>query len=469
VTTVAGIRPHAASFRDPAGYVFEHAGEIFRAVHPEAVEDVEALFSSGLHDTLVDDGLLVRHRRATPSGVTLPAGWLVLQADRLPVISYASEWTDAQLQAAGELTIELQRRALHHGLSLKDATAFNVQFVGSRPVFLDVLSFTRLESSGTAWPAYRQFCQQFLAPLALRRYVPDSMTGDIGLDGVSLQLASRSLPARTWLMPGLALHVHLHARMASTRPNPARRHAGGSGSATATVEFRLRLADSLASVLRRLGTASRASHWTGYRQNNVYSDDAAVGKRRFVEQVARQSGARRAVDLGANDGHYARALADLGIACTAVEVDAACCELIYGTTTASPYDRLVNTLRVDLTNPTPAHGWAHEERASFVERMRCDLTLSLALVHHLAITHQIPFGRIARFLAQLAPDAIVEYVPPQDPMVQQLLAARTGITPSFLHGLSEECFQAAFDAHFTCAARSMPLEGRVLYHFKQRR
>jgi len=467
VETISVIERHVASFRDPAGFVFEHEGDIFRAVHPDASGDVDLLFRSGLHDELVEGGLLVPHRARPDRAELLPEGWTLLQADRLPVISYASEWTDSQLQRAGMVTLDVQRRALKHGMSLKDASAFNVQFHGARPVFIDVLSLTRLESS-RPWPAYRQFCEHFVAPLALRRYLRGSVGGGISLDGVPLATASRMLPARTWMRPPLALHLHMHARASIAGGPHFGSTTGQDGNPSAIIAFRLQLAASLQGALQGSRASQPDSHWVDYRNNNVYSATSAVEKRRFVEQAARISGASRALDLGANDGHYARVLAEAGVACTAVEMDEGCCERVYSTSLAPPYDRLVNTMRVDLTNPTPAHGWAHHERASFAERMRCDLTLCLALLHHLSITHHVPFDRIAAFLAELAPNAVVEYVPPSDPMVQQLLAARTGLTESYLDTLSQSSFLRAFEARFECLDHSAPLEGRVLYHFRRR-
>lgn len=465
---IPSIARHAASFRDPAGFVFERDGKLLRAVHPDGVDDVDALFSSGLHEELVAAGLLVAHRRLDADPSLLPPGWQLLEPERIPVISYASEWTDTQFAAAASLTLDVLRRALRHAMSLKDASSFNVQFLGSRPVFIDLLSFTRIGTS-KAWPAYRQFCEHFLGPLAVRRHVPAALQGQVSLGGVALSAASAMLPARTWFIPGLALHVHLHAR-ADTAGRGRTRTEPAQARPQEVIAFQQRLAESLAAALSGLAPRLRGSDWVDYRNNNVYSAETADRKLRFVKEAALHDGTRRALDLGANDGYHARALVDMGIACTAVELDAACCERIYASSTASPQGAMLNTVRVDLTNPTPGHGWGHDERASFVDRMRCDLTLALALVHHLSITHQVPFDRIAQFLADLAPGAVVEYVPVTDVMAQRLLAARPGLSAAYLETLSEASFQAAFARVFDGKSSSEPLEGgRVLYHFTRRR
>ena len=462
------IKPHPASFRDPAGFVFEVDGELLRAVHPDAVADVNRFFSSGLHDELVAAGLFVPHERiAHTEG--LPEGWMTLRPRRLPVISYACEWSEGQLRAAALATLEIQRRALRHGMTLKDASSFNIQFAGSRPVFIDLLSFTRAGSE-RRWVAYRQFVEHFLAPLALRHYVPgfESLIGPV-LDGVPIAVASRCLPLRSWLDAGTVLHVHLHARSSGRATAPSRSQDAAQSIRQPSADFRLQLVDSLTRAVGRLGRGEKTSTWSDYRCNNTYSAEAADEKRLFVEAAVKRAAPRRAIDLGANDGHYAHAVAALGVPCTAVEADAACCERIHAASVSSPHADRVNTMRVDLTNPTPAHGWAHGERASFAERMQCDLTLSLALIHHLSIAHHVPFTAIADFLASLAPHAVVEYVPTSDPMVQQLLSARTGLTDAYLSTLSEAAFRAAFDQCFECVERSAPSAGgRILHHFVRR-
>jgi hypothetical protein len=475
IAKTASFNRHPGSFRDPAGFILEHDGILLRAIHPDAIPEVEALFSSGLHDELADAGLLTRHEPVDGALrrqlVELQAEWMVLRPERLPVISYGCEWTDAQLQAAALLTLDVQERALARGMSLKDASSFNVQFKGSKPIFIDLLS---LERSGGAreWVAYRQFCEHFLAPLAMRHYVPGSVAlAGATLGGVPLELVSRQLPLRSWTNAGVALHLHLHARsaMRSTGTRSSQKPAAPTIGVQPSGGFRQQLAASLRRAVSSLVPPLEESNWSDYRTNNTYSDADAGRKRAFVEAAVRRAAPDRALDLGANDGHYARAVAELGVPCTAVEFDAACAERIHAANLASPWATSLNTVRMDLTNPTPAHGWAHRERSSFADRLRCDLTLSLALVHHLSIAHHVPFDAIAEFLATLAPHAIVEYVPREDPMVRQLLAARTGVTAAYLDTLSHEAFIEAFGARFDDVARSDPLAGgRVLHHFVRR-
>ncbi|WP_325650567.1 hypothetical protein [Ideonella sp.] len=446
---------------------------MLRAVHPDAISDMQMLFECGLHDELVAAGMLVPHRKVEQLPPELPVGWAAWEAEKLPIISYPSEWSDAQLRAAALITLEVLRHALRRGMTLKDASAFNVQFCGPRPVFIDLLSFTRLSDDGR-WLGYRQFCEHFLGPLAVHRHVPSSQgLPSTSLDGLPLALASATLPTYTWLKPGLMLHIHLHAR-AAQRANDATLESSvqpaRATSPNREAQFGLRLAESLETAVQALAPRSSAtSNWSNYRHDNTYSKADEQSKLAFILAAVERAEPRRSVDLGANDGHYARALTARGVACTAVELDAACADAIYESSLAAPHGLLLNTMRVDLANPTPNHGWAGRERASFAQRLRCDLSLSLALIHHLSISRQVPFEAIAAYLVELAPHAIVEYVPPEDPMARQLLAARTGITTSYLETLSADAFRAAFEPHFESLAHSAPLAGgRIVHHFKRR-
>lgn len=464
---------HPASFRDPAGYVIEAGGQLFRAIHPKAQNSVAAFFQSGLHDELADAGLLIRHRRVEPEqamALGLPAGWGLLAPElRLPVISYACEWTDAQLLEAGMLTLEILHRCAKAGYTLKDASSYNVQFNGSKPVFIDLLSIEPAPRFAKSWDGYRQFCEHFLAPLALRRYRPGRWSQAASLLlGVRLNEASTALPARTWLRPGLMLHLHLHARADLLRVPLRASQVAATSDSNADQGFLISLARSLASALQSVAPRQRSSSWSEYRHCNSYEAAAAAAKLAFVHKVAASIGATRALDLGANDGHYARAVAALGVACTAVELDHECSERLHLANKSSPHATLLNTLRVDLSNPTPAHGWAHVERASFVDRLSCELVLALALVHHLSITGQTPYTLIAEFFAALGRHVIVEFVPPNDPMSRSMLALRANVQPQFLQSLSEVEFTAAFARHFALRDRLvLPENQRVLYHFER--
>ena len=475
VTTPLQNNPHRSSFRDPAGYIFESGGRLYRAVHPSAKSDIDALFESGLYRELADRSLLVRHERmadAQCKELGLEDGWMALRVvDRLPVISYSCEWTDGQLRAAALLTIEIQKRALLHGLCLKDATSFNVQFIGATPIFIDILSFTtRFHADG--WIAYRQFCEHFLAPLALHKYQPGTQVlSGLSIDGIGLKLASRILPSRTWLVVGIFLHIHIHSRFI----NKYEGHDGQAlkndlHNAKISNSFHLQLARSLQSVINGIKPRNSGSAWINYRTCNTYNEESARLKLDFVKSVINRVKPCRVLDLGANDGFYSFEVAKMGIPCTAVERDNECCEAIYGASKSTETSLLVNTIRVNIVSPTPAYGWANEERTSFLSRFACDMTLALALLHHLTITEQIPFRLIANYFARLSPDLIIEYIPPDDPMVIKLLHGKANVSDILLSQISHASFLQEFGRlfHFREQGSGLGQAGRIMYHLKRR-
>jgi ribosomal protein L11 methylase PrmA len=453
----AGSEVLRSSFRDPAGCVFQVDGIIHRRVNPAYKDHYDTLMRSGLYAALTQRGLLVRHTEVAPQGSIDLGAYRVLRPERIPFISYPYEWCFSQLKDAALATLAIQRLALEHGMSLKDSSAYNVQFVGSRPVLIDTLSFERYED-GSPWAAYRQFCQHFLAPLALMSLV-DVELGRllrIHIDGVPLQLASRLLPWHSWLRPSLLLHLHAHAgaqrRFAPTAPvaNGPRRMSRAA---------MLGLLDNLRKGVERLTWEPRRTTWADYEQHTNYSDEARRHKESLVTEFLGATRARTVWDLGANAGRFSRLAATMGASVVAFDSDFGAVELSYRACRESG-ERAIVPLVLDLANPSPAIGWAHEERSSWTDRGPVDAVLALALVHHLAIGNNVPLERVAELLHRVARCAIVEFIPRSDSQVARLLATRKDVFGNY----SQDHFERAFERYFRIRRRE-PVCGseRLLY------
>ena len=460
----AAPRPHQASFRDPAGFVFTLEGDLYRQVNPAGKDDYDALMSSGLYEQLAGSGELVRHeevdRSISPDGTAA----VVLRPARVGFISYPYEWCFGQLKAAALLTLRLQKAAVQHGMSLKDATAYNVAFEGGRPVWIDTLSFERL-TAGRPWIAYRQFCQFFLAPLASMSYVDVRLLQLLRahLDGIPLELASRLLPAATRFRPGILTHIHLQAA--------AERRAGNTGSRLNAQRPRAMsqtasaaILDSLERTVSGLVWHPSKTTWGEYYEATNYSDAAFSHKREIVSEAIDRLAPRTIWDLGANDGTFSRIGSDRGIPTVAFDVDPVAVEKNYQRVVERSERHLLPVL-LDLTNPSARSGWAHEERESLADRGPADLALALALVHHLAIAHNLPLPRIAAFLARLARALVIEFVPKEDSQLQRMLATREDI----FDGYTQRDFEAAFETCFTIEqAVAVRDARRVLYVMTRR-
>ena len=202
-----------SSFRDPHGYMFEHKNDFYRVVNYTYQSAYDHLLSSGLYQKLVDRGLMIPFEEVDQSLLGLSGFYKVLKPERIMFISYPYEWALNMLKDAALVTLEIQILALEHGMSLKDASAFNVQFQNGKPVFIDTLSF-ELYPVDLPWVAYRQFCQHFLAPLALMAYINPGLNRLFitYIDGIPLDLTAKLLPFRCRFRLGLYLHIFMHAK-----------------------------------------------------------------------------------------------------------------------------------------------------------------------------------------------------------------------------------------------------------------
>ena len=451
------------SYRDPGGFVYRRDGVLLRQVGDSLIADWEAFAASPLAARLIEKGRLIPWSTVALDQAATPEARAVIAPEPVEFISYPYEWTFGQLRDAALLTLDIQLEALDAGWTLRDASAYNIQFRAGRPVLIDLLSLEPLEP-GQPWVAYRQFCEQFLAPLALmaRRDIRLSRLLRADPDGVPLDLAARLLPTRSRLNFGLLTHLYVHA--AAQGRYAGNEDDGAAARGTRIDPVRLRaLIGSLRKTVAGLRWEPKGTEWAEYAGNTSYSDAATAAKERLVAEYVGRIDGPVVWDLGANTGRYSRIAADAGKRVLAFDIDPAAAERNYGTLTAeSRWDIL--PLVLDLANPSPGIGWAGRERRSLLDRAGADATLSLALVHHLAISRNVPLPMFAALLADLAPAAIVEFVPKEDPMVRRLLAARRDVFPDY----TLEGFRAAVTTRFEIAAES-PIEdsGRTLFLLKR--
>jgi len=455
----------AGSFRDPAGFVFRRDGTLFRQVNRVHAEAYERLRTSGLADELIGSSLLVPHEEVDVEPADPAEAYRVIRPELVPFVSYPYEWSFSQLRDAALLTLRIQSAALDRGMSLRDASAYNVQFRGSRPVFIDTLSFEDAVE-GRPWVAYRQFCQHFLAPLALMSY-RDARLGQLArvhLDGVPLDLAASLLPARARTRPGLLLHLVSHAKSQRKHAADAERPEGRAATMS---ERALRgLLDSLRGAIEGLSLPSdEGSTWSGYYEGaGHYDDEAMAAKERIVGSFLDELAPATVWDLGANVGRFSKVAVARGATTVAFDVDHAVVDATYREAHEAGDDRLL-PLVLDLANPSPAIGWANAERQTLAERGPADAVLALALVHHLAIGDNAPLTAVVDLLADLGRAVVVEFVPKEDVMVRRLLATREDVFP----GYAVEPFERAFGQRFDVLHRE-PLPGspRILYLGRRR-
>ena len=452
------------SFRDPSGYVFTEDGILCRQVSLEYKEHFDRFIGSGLHNELVSRGLLNPHAEIEPGGGDIPGTYKILCPRIVKFISYPYEWCFSQLKDAALATLEIEKLALDYGMSLKDSSAYNIQFVHGKPLLIDTLSFqTYVE--GKPWIAYRQFCQHFLAPLALMS-LKDVRLGQLlrnNIDGIPLDLANKLLPRVKSYCTGLVLHLRLHALA-------QKRYADRPVEDTITSRaFSKRsfygLIESLHDSVERLQWKKGLDGWGVYYAKGEISSRYLEDKKTLVADYVERVKPSNAWDIGSNTGVFSRIVAQKGIPVVSFDSDSGCVEENYLETKRNKETNILPLLS-DFTNPSPALGWENKERKSLLERGPVDLALALALVHHLAIGNNLPMDKIASFFQQLCKWLIIEFVPKSDPMVKKLLRFRADV----FHRYTPEDFEADFSPFFHLVQRQQIGEsGRILYLFRSKR
>ena len=430
------------SFRDPAGFVFQRDGAFYRQVNRSYEATFTTLVTSGLYAKLTDQGLLIPHEDADLGLAPEPGAVAVIKPEQLGFTSYPFEWSFSQLKASALTTLRVQRLALDRGLSLKDASAYNIQLHDGRPTLIDTLSFEPYEP-GLPWVGYRQFCQHFLAPLALMAYrdirLGTLLQGHLG--GLPLDMAAGLLPWRTRLRPGLLMHLHLHSRAQARHADSVRDRESLKGRMN-----RRRLEavlESLEATVRKLSWNPGDTPWASYGDQSSYSDAGQSDKERLVAEYLSQVDAATVWDLGGNVGIFSRIAAAKDVPVVSIDSDPGAIDLNYRRM-AEQGERNLFPIVADLTSPSPALGWDNREVKSLTERGPAGLVMGLALIHHLAISNNTHFERLARFFASLGRTLLIEFVPPDDPMVVRLLAMRNHTFPWY----RQQDFEAAFSRCF---------------------
>ncbi len=454
------------SFRDRRGRIYVAGERIYRSVMPMAIDDFEFVRSSGLIDELVQDKMLVAESvvdRAVLNGQGDDACF-VLEHPRLSFISYPYEWPFAALKAAALLHLEVQLRALRKDVALTDSSAYNVQFDGPKPIFIDSLSFRRYED-GEFWDGHRQFCEQFVNPLLLRAVlgVPHNAWYRGSLEGITAGELSQVLPWRSRLSWNTMTNVFMQARF--------QRSASTSEKALETIRTKKLPKLGFEQMLRGLhrwiaGMEARTdgeSVWQDYAQDNSYADEETAQKRQFVANFVAATKPGLIFDLGCNTGDYsALALKSGAQRAIGFDFDHGALDHAYDRARRESLEFL--PLHLDAANPSPEQGWLQAERHGLARRASGDAILALALVHHLVIARNIPLDSVLDWIMGMAPIGVIEFVPKADPMVQRLLQLREDLFDDY----TQEDFESLLVARGQIVnSQSVSSSGRTLYSYER--
>lgn len=454
------IRVEYSSFRDPSGFVFYENEIVYRQINSIYKENYLVAKESGLHDELVKNDLLIPHVEVDQLPVS-SAGYAVIKPEKIDFISYPYEWSFSQLKDAALTTLAIQKLALRRGMSLKDASAYNIQQHKGKMKLIDTLSFERYRA-GTPWIAYRQFCEHFLGPLGLMASVDPrlQLLSQVNVSGIPIDLASRLLPKRTWLNLGMLFHVHLHA--ASQKKFEL--DGPKINSDMPRMRDLLPLIKHLEATIQSIQWRRRKTEWAEYYSGTNYDDEGFLAKKNILRGFLRLSSPARVWDIGGNDGRFGAIAAEMGSLTISMDNDVAAVEAGY----CQMKDRGSTNhhlVKIDLLNPSPSIGWSLRERKSIYDRGPVDAIIALALIHHLAISNNLPLEKIAQELAVRCSYLIIEFIPKHDSQVQRLLRTRRDIFTQY----SQENFELEFQRYFiVLEKKTIPHSYRSVYLMKKK-
>jgi hypothetical protein len=448
-----------SSFRDKSGFIFKQEGVFYRNVDNSYKKDYDHLMQSGLYDALSKERLLIEHSEIENGNLTLNKGYKTLRPTQIDFISYPYSWSFSMLKDAALLTLRILKLAMKFGMTLKDASIYNIQFIGCQPIFIDTLSF-ELYEEGKPWQAYGQFCRHFLAPLALMSKVDISLSKMLvtHLDGIPVNIASKLLPFKTKFNLGIYLHIHLHAK---TQVSYQDKKIDTTKNKVSKKSIE-NLEDNLTSTIKALNYLPKGTEWGDYYSKdvgNTYLDNKMNIIKGFLTHIQ----PKKVMDLGANDGTYSRLAAQFAQIVYSFDIDPACVEHNYLSLKKEKNNKIIPLL-VDATNPEPAIGWDNEERPRLWDRIQPDTIMALALIHHLCISNNLPFSYLAKFFASHCESLIIEWVPKEDEKVQRLLQNREDIFDDY----DESNFILSFLKFFELQKKEVLTIGRTLYLFEKK-
>jgi len=439
-----GLDP--ASFRDPSGQVYIQDGRVFRTVMPCASDDFKYVKSTGLIEELEREGLIVESKNVNPAILRdkIAGACYVIEHPRLPFISYPYEWSFPALKTASLMFLDIHLRALGKGVTLSDASAYNVQFVGPKPIFIDRLSFRRYQE-GEFWLGHKQFCEQFLNPLLLRSIfgIPHNQWYRGAQEGIASEDLVRLLPWRrklTWkILTNVVLPVTFQKK--ATKELVVEQAKSYKNRKLPLVTFR-RILESLKEWISGLKPADTGkSVWSDYAKTHSYSFEEVRHKNQFIFNFIEACKPKLVFDLGSNTGDYAAVALKAGAEYViGFDYDQKALEIAFSRAQEEKLEYL--PLFLDAANPTPDQGWAQRERRGLSHRLAADAILALAFTHHLAIGRNIPLPELLNWLTSLAPNGVIEFVPKSDPMVKYMLSFREDIFQDY----TEERFLSSLEA-----------------------
>ncbi len=451
---------HPSSFRDPSGYVIVENDEVKRVINPIYFKQYAALKTSSFFSILIKNKLLIPHKEISKTNEQI-----IIQSEKIPFITYPYEWSFNMYKEAALLTLKLQKYSLEHGFSLKDASAFNITFHKGKAVFIDTLSFD-FYTENSPWRAYKQFITHFLGPLVLAHFHGAQQLKLMSnfIDGIPVQMLSSMLPFKTKLNPLLYSNIHLLAKLEDKHNED---YKGEAKVATLSKKGQLNIIESLYDYIKKLELKEH-SEWGNYYNKTNYTDKAFVEKSEIINRWVDDINAKTLIDIGGNDGTFVRKLNSEKVLALVCDIDNNAVDYNHNIMKLEKEEFMLPFV-LDVLNPSAAIGLNNTERDSFLNRIKDfapDVTLALAVIHHMSLSGNVPFSQSAKFFSSFSKYLIIEFPKRNDSWVQRLLKSK-GDFEDYFDFYAVENFESSYSEYFEIM-KSIKINDseRVLYLLK---
>ncbi len=451
---------HSSSFRDPSGYVFLDKGQVKRVVNPIYFSQYFALKNTGFFSKLFKYRLLIKHKE-----LSITDNEIIIQPEQIPFVTYPYEWGFNQYKEAALLTLKLQKYCLEHNFSLKDASAFNTTFYKGQAIFIDTLSFD-FYTKNSPWRAYKQFVTHFLGPLLLAHYHGADMLKLMVnfMDGIPTKMIASMLPFKSKFNLFLYSNIHLLAKFEKKH---SVNYTGKAKVASLSKKGQLNIVKALYNYIKKLSLKEN-SEWGDYYNKTNYSDEAFILKSNIINSWISNLKAKTVIDIGGNDGTFVRmidAKIDHALVC---DIDNNAIDINYKTIKENK-EQYITPFVLDVLNPSASIGFNNVERFSFLHRIQQfnpDVTLALAVIHHISLSGNVSFKMSAQFFASFSKHLIIEFPKREDSWVVRLLNNKFEFKEYFKF-YNIESFETDYTCYFNILEKhSIKGSKRVMYLLK---
>ena len=454
-----------SSFRDNLGNVFYFKDRVIRTINAKGKKNLEFIIDNNILDESINQNFLISTKIINKNELTnfFSKFDYIVESEFIPYISYPYEWSFEQLKCAAIHHLDFQIFLFSKSAVLRDASAYNIQFIGSKPVFIDLLSIKEYQE-GEHWSGYKQFCENFLNPLLLGslKGIQHNAWFRGKLEGISTVELNKLLSISDKLSLKVLTHVYLHSKLNTKNIVNSKKTSEKYKKINKLSKISyISIIKELREWISKLSFKEEITIWQNYSKENTYDKSEYSQKKLIVSEYIKRKNPHTVIDLGCNDGDYSNLCLEFG-ARNVLGFDFDHNVVSRAFQKAKKNKKNFLPLVLDASNPSPNQGWFQNERKGFLERFKSDVLIALAFEHHLIIGKNIPLEQFIDWLLKISSNGLVEFVAKSDETIQKMLEFREDIFLDYSENEFESCLKAKSKI---VNKNNITKSGRIIYEY----